>query len=41
MESLKFRADSHPQVEKTLKWGNEQEDCLKQAIGHEILLVKL
>jgi hypothetical protein len=40
MESLKFRVDACPQVRKSSKGGNEQEDCLKQTIGHEKLLVK-
>jgi hypothetical protein len=38
MGSLKFRVDACPQVGKALK-GRDEEDCLKQAVGHEKLLV--
>jgi hypothetical protein len=38
--SLKFRIYACPQVEKALRQGGEHEDCLKQAIGHENLLIK-
>jgi hypothetical protein len=34
MEPLKFRVDACLQVGKTLKVGNEQEDCLRQ--GHRM-----
>jgi hypothetical protein len=40
MGSLKFRVDACTQVGKASKGGDEQEDCFKQAIGHEKLLSK-